>query len=33
MRAAAVQLESTRERERNLDAAERLVRASVEDGA
>ena len=33
MRAAAVQLESTRDRERNLDAAERLVRASVADGA
>jgi predicted amidohydrolase len=33
MRAAAVQLESTPEKERNLEAAERLVRAAAADGA
>jgi predicted amidohydrolase len=33
MRAAAVQLNSTRDRSRNLDAAERLTRAAVADGA
>jgi predicted amidohydrolase len=33
MRAAAVQLNSTRDRNRNLDAAERLTRAAVADGA
>jgi deaminated glutathione amidase len=33
MRAAAVQLESTADRERNLDSAERLVRAAAADGA
>jgi predicted amidohydrolase len=33
MRAAAVQLESTPDREHNLEVAERLVRAAVADGA
>jgi predicted amidohydrolase len=33
MRAAAVQLESTPDKERNLEEAERLVRAAAEDGA
>ena len=33
MRAAAVQLESTPDRERNLESAERLVRAAAADGA
>ena len=33
MRAAAVQLNSTGEKDRNLDAAERLVRAAAADGA
>ncbi|HEX2416369.1 MAG TPA: carbon-nitrogen hydrolase family protein [Thermoleophilaceae bacterium] len=33
MRAAAVQLESTPDRERNLEVAERLVRAAAADGA
>ena len=33
MRAAAVQLNSTGEKARNLDAAERLVRAAAADGA
>ena len=33
MRAAAVQLESTADRERNLESAERLVRAAAADGA
>jgi predicted amidohydrolase len=33
MRAAAVQLNSTRDRDRNLDAAERLTRAAAGDGA
>ena len=33
MRAAAVQLNSTGDRDRNLDAAERLVRAAAADGA
>ena len=33
MRAAAVQLESTTDRERNLESAERLVRAAAADGA
>jgi deaminated glutathione amidase len=33
MRAAAVQLESTPDKERNLEVAERLVRAAATDGA
>jgi predicted amidohydrolase len=33
MRAAAVQLNSTDDKERNLETAERLVRAAVRDGA
>jgi deaminated glutathione amidase len=33
MRAAAVQLESTPDRERNLDSAEQVVRAAAADGA
>src|SRR3954465_9885464 len=33
MRAAAVQLNSTRDRDRTLDAAERLTRAAAADGA
>jgi deaminated glutathione amidase len=33
MRAAAVQLESTPDKERNLEVAERLVRAAAADGA
>src|SRR5688572_19770280 len=33
MRAAAVQLNSTRDIRRNLDAAERLTRAAAADGA
>jgi predicted amidohydrolase len=33
MRAAAVQLNSTRDRDRNLDAAERLTRSAAGDGA
>jgi predicted amidohydrolase len=33
MRAAAVQLNSTQDRRRNLDAAERLTRAAAADGA
>jgi predicted amidohydrolase len=33
MRAAAVQLNSTDDKERNLEAAERLVRAAADDGA
>jgi deaminated glutathione amidase len=33
MRAAAVQLESTSDRENNLESAERLVRAASDDGA
>ncbi len=33
MRAAAVQLNSTSDRDRNLEAAERLVRAAAEEGA
>ncbi len=33
MRAAAVQLNSTGDRDRNLEAAERLVRAAASDGA
>jgi len=33
MRAAAVQLNSTDNRDRNLDTAERLIRAAVADGA
>jgi predicted amidohydrolase len=33
MRAAAVQLNSTQDRERNLEAAERLTRAAAGDGA
>ncbi len=33
MRAAAVQLQSTSDRERNLDAADRLTRAAAADGA
>jgi predicted amidohydrolase len=33
MRAAAVQLDSTSDRKRNLDSAERLVRAAADDGA
>ena len=33
MRAAAVQLNSTGDKARNLDAAERLVRAAAADGA
>ena len=33
MRAAAVQLNSTGEKDRNLEVAERLVRAAAADGA
>jgi predicted amidohydrolase len=33
MRAAAVQLNSTEDRQRNLEVAERLVRAAADDGA
>jgi predicted amidohydrolase len=33
MRAAAVQLNSTSDRDRNLETAERLVRAAAGDGA
>lgn len=33
MRAAAIQLNSTADKRRNLEAAERLVREAAEDGA